>query len=156
MNQCRKLSCDTFVCKHFASYQGYPNYKWDLIWYDRGRKLPKLHAAKHALMQPSQYTVQLNSKSAQIAYFFPLLFTQTEHFASSFLLLFPTIYQASILPPPWNLQGNRSLLSLYNKYTSSRYKHSRLILLPQHHVSVSRRQSNNLHAREGERKKNKF
>jgi hypothetical protein len=20
------------VCKHFASYQGYPNYRWDLIW----------------------------------------------------------------------------------------------------------------------------
>jgi hypothetical protein len=26
----KKLSCDTVVCKHFASYQGYPNYKWDL------------------------------------------------------------------------------------------------------------------------------
>jgi hypothetical protein len=24
-------SCGTFVCKHFASYQGYPNYRWDLI-----------------------------------------------------------------------------------------------------------------------------
>jgi hypothetical protein len=21
------------VCKQFASYQGYPNYRWDLIWY---------------------------------------------------------------------------------------------------------------------------
>jgi hypothetical protein len=30
-NQCRKLSCVTVVCKHFVSYQGYPNYKWDLI-----------------------------------------------------------------------------------------------------------------------------
>jgi hypothetical protein len=30
-NQCRKLSCATVVCKHFASYQDYPNYKWDLI-----------------------------------------------------------------------------------------------------------------------------
>jgi hypothetical protein len=39
------------------------------------------------------------------------------------------------------------LFSLYNKYTASRYKHSRLILLPQHHVSVSRRQSNNLNAK---------
>jgi hypothetical protein len=29
-NQCRKLSCVTVVCKHFASYQEYPNYKWDL------------------------------------------------------------------------------------------------------------------------------
>jgi hypothetical protein len=27
----QKVSCGTVVCKHFASYQGYPNYKWDLI-----------------------------------------------------------------------------------------------------------------------------
>jgi hypothetical protein len=31
LNQCRKLSCDTVVCKRFASYQGYSNYRWDLI-----------------------------------------------------------------------------------------------------------------------------
>jgi hypothetical protein len=31
LNQCRKLCCGTVVCKHFASYQGYPNYRWDLI-----------------------------------------------------------------------------------------------------------------------------
>jgi hypothetical protein len=31
-----KLSCGTVVCKHFASYQGYPNYKWDLIRYAKG------------------------------------------------------------------------------------------------------------------------
>jgi hypothetical protein len=31
MNQCRKFSCVTVVCKHFAGYQNYPNYKWDLI-----------------------------------------------------------------------------------------------------------------------------
>jgi hypothetical protein len=30
LNQCRKLSYGTVVCKHFASYQGYPNYGWDL------------------------------------------------------------------------------------------------------------------------------
>jgi hypothetical protein len=30
-NQFRKLSCGTVMCKHFASYQGYPNYRWDLI-----------------------------------------------------------------------------------------------------------------------------
>jgi hypothetical protein len=30
-NQCRKFSCVTVVCKHFASYEDYPNYKWDLI-----------------------------------------------------------------------------------------------------------------------------
>jgi hypothetical protein len=31
LNQCRKFSCFTVVCKHFASYEDYPNYKWDLI-----------------------------------------------------------------------------------------------------------------------------
>jgi hypothetical protein len=25
LNQCRRLSCGTVVCKHFANYQGYPN-----------------------------------------------------------------------------------------------------------------------------------
>jgi hypothetical protein len=27
----QKFSCVIVVCKHFASYQDYPNYKWDLI-----------------------------------------------------------------------------------------------------------------------------
>jgi hypothetical protein len=36
LNQCRKLSCVTVVCKRFASYQGYPNYRWDLIWQLKG------------------------------------------------------------------------------------------------------------------------
>jgi hypothetical protein len=31
LNQCRKLFCVTVVYKHFASYQGYANYRWDLI-----------------------------------------------------------------------------------------------------------------------------
>jgi hypothetical protein len=31
-----KLSCGTVVCKHFASYQGYPNYRRDLIRYAKG------------------------------------------------------------------------------------------------------------------------
>jgi hypothetical protein len=31
LNQCRKFSCVTVVCKHFASYQDYPNYRWDLM-----------------------------------------------------------------------------------------------------------------------------
>jgi hypothetical protein len=31
LNQCRKFSCVTVVCKHFASYQGYSNYRLDLI-----------------------------------------------------------------------------------------------------------------------------
>jgi hypothetical protein len=33
LNQCRKLSCGTVVCKHFASYQDYPNYRWDLPYF---------------------------------------------------------------------------------------------------------------------------
>jgi hypothetical protein len=36
LNQCRKLSCVTVVCKYFASYQVYPNYRWDLIRYVKG------------------------------------------------------------------------------------------------------------------------
>jgi hypothetical protein len=36
LNHCSKLSCVTFVCKHFASYRSYANYKWDLIWYPKG------------------------------------------------------------------------------------------------------------------------
>jgi hypothetical protein len=35
-NQCRKFSCVIVVCKHFASYQGYPNCRWDLIRYPKG------------------------------------------------------------------------------------------------------------------------
>jgi hypothetical protein len=31
-----KLSCGTVVCKNFDSYQGYPNYRWDLIRYAKG------------------------------------------------------------------------------------------------------------------------
>jgi hypothetical protein len=31
LNQRRKLSCGTVVCKHFGSYQGYPNYRRNLI-----------------------------------------------------------------------------------------------------------------------------
>jgi hypothetical protein len=36
VNQCRKLSGDTMVCKHFARYKGCPNYRWDLIRYATG------------------------------------------------------------------------------------------------------------------------
>jgi hypothetical protein len=36
LNQCRKLPCGTVVCEHFASYQGYHNYRWDLIRYAKG------------------------------------------------------------------------------------------------------------------------
>jgi hypothetical protein len=31
LNQCTKFFCVTVVCKHFAKYQDYPNYKLDLI-----------------------------------------------------------------------------------------------------------------------------
>jgi hypothetical protein len=31
LNQFRKFSCVTVVCKHFANYQDYPNYRWNLI-----------------------------------------------------------------------------------------------------------------------------
>jgi hypothetical protein len=31
LNQCRRFSCVTVVCKHFASFQDYPNYRWYLI-----------------------------------------------------------------------------------------------------------------------------
>jgi hypothetical protein len=33
---CRKFTCVIVVCKHFASYQDYPNYKWDLIRQPKG------------------------------------------------------------------------------------------------------------------------
>jgi hypothetical protein len=36
LNECRKFSCVTVVCKHFASYQDYPNYKRDLIRWRKG------------------------------------------------------------------------------------------------------------------------
>jgi hypothetical protein len=31
MESIQDFSCVTIVCKHFTSYQDYPNYKWDLI-----------------------------------------------------------------------------------------------------------------------------
>jgi hypothetical protein len=34
-----KLSCGTVVCKHFARFQVYPNYRWDLILYAKGSEL---------------------------------------------------------------------------------------------------------------------
>jgi hypothetical protein len=36
LNKCRKLSFGAFAYKHFASYHGYPNYRWGLIWYAKG------------------------------------------------------------------------------------------------------------------------
>jgi hypothetical protein len=35
--QCRKVFCGTIVFNHFASYQDYPNYRWDLIRYAKGK-----------------------------------------------------------------------------------------------------------------------
>jgi hypothetical protein len=31
LKQCTKFSCGTVVCKHFAGYQDYPNYKRDFF-----------------------------------------------------------------------------------------------------------------------------
>jgi hypothetical protein len=48
LNQCRKLSCVTVVCKHFASQQYHPIYGWDLIRYAKGSTVAqsvKLQAA---------------------------------------------------------------------------------------------------------------
>jgi hypothetical protein len=36
LNRCRMFSCVTVMCKRFASYQGYPIYKGDLIRYAKG------------------------------------------------------------------------------------------------------------------------
>jgi hypothetical protein len=36
LNKCINFSRVTVVCKHFASYQGYLNYRWDLIRYAKG------------------------------------------------------------------------------------------------------------------------
>jgi hypothetical protein len=36
LNQCRKLCCVAVVCKHFASYQDYPKYKWNIIRLPKG------------------------------------------------------------------------------------------------------------------------
>jgi hypothetical protein len=47
LNQCRKFSCVKFVCKHFASYQGYPNYRWDLIRYAKGYSRMHLLLTSH-------------------------------------------------------------------------------------------------------------
>src|SRR5215469_15864377 len=43
LNQCKMFSCVTVVCKQFSSYQGYPNYRWDLFQYTKGNlPLPPL------------------------------------------------------------------------------------------------------------------
>jgi hypothetical protein len=36
LNQCRKFSCVTVVCKHFAGYHDYLYYRWDLIRWSKG------------------------------------------------------------------------------------------------------------------------
>jgi hypothetical protein len=40
-----KLPCVTVVCKHFASYQGYPNYRWDLIRYAKVKNHGQLRSS---------------------------------------------------------------------------------------------------------------
>jgi hypothetical protein len=32
----QKVILYTAMCKHFATYQGYSKYRWDLIWYAKG------------------------------------------------------------------------------------------------------------------------
>jgi hypothetical protein len=49
-NQCRKVSCGTVVCKHFARYQGDPNYIWDLLRYAKG-KILAMFTASSVLLQ---------------------------------------------------------------------------------------------------------
>jgi hypothetical protein len=44
LNQFRKLSCGTVVCKNFASYHCYLNYKWDLIRYVKCQTTLKTYA----------------------------------------------------------------------------------------------------------------
>jgi hypothetical protein len=36
LNQLQKVILGTVVCKHFAGYQDYPDYKWYLIRYVKG------------------------------------------------------------------------------------------------------------------------
>jgi hypothetical protein len=55
LNQCRKLSCGTVVCKQFASYQDYPNYRWDLIRYPKGY----LHISYKLFLEANMTTVSL-------------------------------------------------------------------------------------------------
>jgi hypothetical protein len=59
LNQCRKLSCGTGVCKHFASYQGYPNYRLDLIRYAKAAFF-KLWFADHKWSSGSALVVLLD------------------------------------------------------------------------------------------------
>jgi hypothetical protein len=57
LNQCRKLSCGTVVCKHFACYQGYPNYCWVLIWYAKGQlAVPSIQEQEVTQRTPSTHS----------------------------------------------------------------------------------------------------
>jgi hypothetical protein len=54
LNQCRKLSCVTVVSKHFASYQGYPNYKWDLLRVKQQQQMEQVIAVATVLSAPGE------------------------------------------------------------------------------------------------------
>jgi hypothetical protein len=54
LNQCRKFSSVTVVCKHFASYQDYPNYKLRfnsvVALLPRGAVVPREHITLYLLI----------------------------------------------------------------------------------------------------------
>jgi hypothetical protein len=58
LNQCRKLSCGTVVCKQFASYKAYPNYRWDLIRWAKGYIKGRTICLRNSLGVGSLYLVR--------------------------------------------------------------------------------------------------
>jgi hypothetical protein len=46
------------LCKHFASYQGYPNCKWDLIWYANGQRVHQINAVRILGLQWAKVSYQ--------------------------------------------------------------------------------------------------
>jgi hypothetical protein len=84
LTQCRKLSCDIFVCKHFASYQGYPNYRWDLILYTKVNVLSYLKCTATSRMLCTYISALNQMRKTQ------WLSTRNEEFAEV-LLNIPTV-----------------------------------------------------------------
>jgi hypothetical protein len=67
LNQCRNLACVTFVCKHFSSYQGYRNYRWDLIRY------AKFYLTKFILywnMTPCIFVLKSEENTLSLSFFY--------------------------------------------------------------------------------------
>jgi hypothetical protein len=67
LNQCRKLSCVTVVCKHFASYQGYPNYRWELIRWANGTHQLLAYADDVNILGGSVHAVRENAEALVVA-----------------------------------------------------------------------------------------